>query len=227
MRLFRESGQLAAAERLIKGAAEDRRNDRTALLALLVPIYSEQGRIDEAKRFIEDRWQYLNARGEGSLEPAVKLLRDHIELTLKPTPVETIRAVFDQAAKLALDDDRVWLGRANLAIRTGRPSTMAARWLDQCQQRRPDDLAIWNARLSWGIAANRIDVVQQAMTHLEPAGAKQPEEAAKLRRKTAEIDELLARYLKLHDRKQPIRDAVEMARLARSRLGRDSERAVF
>ena len=43
----------------------------------------------------------------------------HIELTFKPNPIENVRAYLDQASKLAPDDDRVWLGRANLAIRTG------------------------------------------------------------------------------------------------------------
>ena len=91
----------------------------------------------------------------------------HIELTLKPTPVETIRAFLDQAARLAPDDDRVWLGRANLAIRTGAYDE-AERWLDACLRRRPDDVPVWRARLSWGIATNRIDVVKQAAD--APAG---------------------------------------------------------
>ena len=99
MRLFQESGRLAAAERLIHDAAEDPRNDRTALLVLLVPIFTELGRVDEAERLIEDRWEHLNASGEGALEPAIKLLRLHVELTLKPTPVETIRLFLDQAAR--------------------------------------------------------------------------------------------------------------------------------
>ena len=43
MRLFQESGQLAAAERLINDAAEDPRNDRTALLVLLVPMLQPAG----------------------------------------------------------------------------------------------------------------------------------------------------------------------------------------
>ena len=86
MRLFHESGQFAAAERLINDAAEDPRNDRTALLVLLVPMLSELGRIDEAERLIEDRWEHLNRSGEGALEPAIKLLRQHIELTSKADP---------------------------------------------------------------------------------------------------------------------------------------------
>ena len=116
--------------------------------------------------------------GEGALEPAIKLVRQHIELTLKPTPVETIRAALDQAARLAPEDDRVWLGRANLAIRTGAYDE-AERWLDACLRRRPEDVPVWRARLSWGIATNRIDVVEQALTHL-PAAESTPAQLHRL-----------------------------------------------
>ncbi len=170
VRLIVESGQLAEAERFIDAAALDRRNDRTALLALLVPMFRDLGRIDEAERLIEDRWEHLNDLGEGALEPAIKLLEEHIDLTLKATPVETIRALFDKAARVAPEDDRVWLGRANLAIRVGEYAE-AGRWLDACQQRRPDDLPVWRARLSWGLATNRVDVVEQGITHLPAAKA--------------------------------------------------------
>ena len=168
MRLFQDSGQISAAERLIIGAAQDRRNDRTALLVLLVPIFSELGLIDEAERLIEDRWEHLNALGEGALEPAIRLLRQHIDLTWKAIPVESVRALLDQAARLAKDDDRVMLGQANLAIRTGAYEE-AGRHLDVCQQMRPEDIPVWRARLSWGMATNRIEVVRQAMTHLPAA----------------------------------------------------------
>ena len=96
MRLLHESGQLAAAEQLINDAARDPRNDRTALLVLLVPMYSDLGRIDEAEQLIEDRWEHLNQKGEGALEPAIKLVRQHIELTLKALPVETVRTFLEQ-----------------------------------------------------------------------------------------------------------------------------------
>ncbi len=89
MQILLESGQLAAAEQLVNAAALDPRNDRTALLVLLVPMLSESGRIDEAERLIEQRWEYLNAAGKGALEAAIKLVQQHIELTLKPTRVET------------------------------------------------------------------------------------------------------------------------------------------
>ena len=60
---------------------------------LLVPIYRGLGLNDEAERLIEDRWEHLNALGEEALKPAIKLVRQHIELTSKATPVETLRAV--------------------------------------------------------------------------------------------------------------------------------------
>jgi thioredoxin-like negative regulator of GroEL len=275
MRLFQEAGQLATAERLVFDAVEDARNDRTALLVLLAPMLSQLGRIEEAARLVEDRWEHLNALGEGALEPAIKLLQSHIELTWRAAPVENVRAFLDRAARLAPEDDRVWLGQANLAIRTGA-SHEAERWLDACLRRRPEDVPVWRARLSWGMATNQIDVVRQAMTHLPAAESTpprlhrlnawfasqrgdgeterrelerllaaapadltaldrlaqlaehegQPARAAELRRKKDEIDRLRARYEKLSERKQPLRDAVEMARLA-ERLGRAFEARGF
>ena len=165
--MLQDSGQFAAAEKLIREATQDRRHDRTASLLLLVPMYSELGRSDEARQLIEDQWDHLNARGEGGLEPAIKLLRQHIELTWKPSPVETVRAALDQAARLAPKDDRVWLGQANMAIQTGAYDE-AGRLLDACEQSRPDDVPIL-PRLSWGIATDRPEVVQRAMARLQSA----------------------------------------------------------
>jgi thioredoxin-like negative regulator of GroEL len=179
MRLFQQSGRYADAEQLIDRAADDPRHDRTALLALLVPMLGELGRHDEAARLIEERWEALNQSGEAALEPAIKLLRLHIDLSSRPAPVEDARRVLDRASQLAPDDDRVWLGRANLAIRTGALDD-AGRLLDACLQRRPDDVPVWQARLNWGLATRRVDVVQQALTHL-PAAQATPSQIHRLR----------------------------------------------
>jgi propanediol dehydratase small subunit len=56
--------------------------------------------------------------------------------------------------------------------------------------------------------------------------AGQPARAAELRGKKAEMSQLRARYLKLYDRMQPMRDAEEMAGLA-EQLGRNFEARVF
>ena len=62
-----------------------------------------------------------------------------------------------RAERQAPDDDRVWLGRANLATWSGRFDE-ADRWLDACLGRRPRDPAVWRARLDWARAAGRVDV---------------------------------------------------------------------
>ncbi len=144
LRLFHEGGRLDAAERLILAAAADPRNERTAVLVLLVPMYSEQGRIDEAARLVEAQWEHLNETGEGASEPGVKLIRLHMELTLKAIPVETLRALLAQRRALAADDDRVWLGEANVALRTGA-FDVAEQLLDACLKRRPTDEPVWRA----------------------------------------------------------------------------------
>jgi thioredoxin-like negative regulator of GroEL len=176
--LFHESGRLAAVEQFISDAAEDPRNDGSSLLILLAPIYYQQGRLDEAERLIETRWEFLSEQGEGALEPAIKLVRMHIELTSKAISVETLSAYFEEVAGLAPMDERVWLGQANLAIRMGAYEA-AERLLDACLKRRPQDVAVWRARLSWGLATDRIDLVQQALTHL-PAAESNPAQLHRL-----------------------------------------------
>ncbi len=165
LRLFHDTGRLASAEQLVLDAAKDPRNDPTELLVLLVPIYSQIGRSDDAARLIEDRWTALKGRGEATPDESIKLVRLHIELTSKTPPVENIRAYLDQVGRLAPEDDRVWLGRAHLAIQT-EAHDEARRWLDACTRRRPDDIPVWRAWLRYGIASHRADVVQNAMSHL-------------------------------------------------------------
>ncbi len=79
---------------------------------------------------------------------------------------------------VAPDDDRVWLGRANLAIRDGS-FDLAARLLDACLRRRPDDVPVWRARLNWALATNQLAMVLQALEHL-PADDSAPAQIHKL-----------------------------------------------
>ena len=275
MWLLHNEGRLAKAERLVSEAARDQRNNRTSLMVGLVPIMIETGRQDEATELIEDRWDDLNAIGQGALDPAIKLLLQHVEVTTGEAAIDVVRTSLDEAAKLAPDDDRVWLGRANLAIRTGEMKD-AERWLNECEKQRPDDRAVWRARLKWAMATGRIGAVERAMTHLPDdallsaeqhrinawlAGHRgdfakerselelllgadpgdlsaldrlidlhkkggQPVLAAKVVQKRNAVRELLDRYMMLHGRKQPIRDAEELARIA-EQLGRGFEARGF
>ena len=48
------------------------------------------------------------------------LLRQLANLdSINPVPIEKIWPALEKAAEISPDDDRIWLGRANLAIRTG------------------------------------------------------------------------------------------------------------
>ncbi len=275
MRLLQDDGRLAEAERLVSEAARDRRDNRTSLMVGLVPIMVESGRQAEAIELIEDHWEYLNSLGQGALDPAIKLLLRHVELTTGPVAIDAVRTSLDEAAQRAPGDDRVWLGRANLAIRTGDMKA-AEPWLDRCEMKRPDDRAVWRARLDWAMATDRIDAVERALTHLPDVASfsaarhrinawlarhrgdfaaahselelliaadpgdlsafdrlidlhkkgNQPTSAAEVSRDRNAVRELLGRYIMLHDRKQPIRDAEELARIA-EQLGRKFEARGF
>ena len=107
--------------------------------------------------------------------PAAVLVQLY-RLDTAPFPLEMTRNVLDKADS---NDDRVWLARANLAIRTGR-FDVAGRWLDACLQRRPDDRATWRSRLELAVASGDADAAWQALEHL-PADEYSPAESLRLR----------------------------------------------
>jgi enediyne biosynthesis protein E4 len=271
MELEVAGGRFAAAEHLVTKAMADPRIDATALPLCLGPIYWIQGRIQDAEQGIERRWAVWNERGEGASEKAIDLVRLYVDLWRAPLPVELVRDRLEKVGQLAPDDDRVWLGKANLAIRTGHYDE-AERWLVACLRQRPDDVPVWRARLDWAVASGRVTEVREALKHLPLSGSTpaqvprlaawlatkrgdrateqaalerlitvdpteftaldrmaelaveqgQPDRAAGLRDRKAQIEPLRARYQKLYQRNQSRRDAAEMARLA-TLLGRRFE----
>jgi thioredoxin-like negative regulator of GroEL len=275
VQLLARSGKFSDAEQLVASLSLDPRLEKTSVRIMLVPIYRHLGRLDEARRKIEARWEYFNEVGKGAMEPAIQILRMHIELIGRPPSVESTREYLGRASRLAPGDDRIWLGRANLAIQTG-DLVVAKRWLDACVERRPSDAAVWRATLSWAVAARRVDILQEALKHI-PAGESSSAQvhricawlfsergdvtgergqleklihadpadrtaidrlaqlaeqggrnadAVELRLTAIKIDRIRARYEQLHERKQPVRNAVEMTRLAQA-LGRRFEARAF
>jgi enediyne biosynthesis protein E4 len=270
-----DRGRLADAEQLIKTLNDDSRSDESDASILLGPIYCNQGRVEEAKRLIAARWYHLNKAGEGASEKAINLLRLYTEIPANAVPIEATRDFLDQAALSSPDDDRIWLGKANLAIRAGAYEE-AAGWLNACLRRRPEDTAVWRAWLDRATTANDIDAARRALPHLPAAESTsadverlaawlaarrgdvererralerlidadpsdfqawdrlaelaksdgQLDRARELHLKKTEIGRLHARYQKLHERHQPKRDAVEMARLA-GLLGRRFEARAY
>jgi tetratricopeptide (TPR) repeat protein len=170
MKLRSERGRLADAEEVVGRALEDHRLDRLGLGAMLVYDFTQEGRVEEAARLLEESWKLLREYGEGASERAIGLARTHMELDRETAPIEVLRTYFEQAARLAPEDDRVVLGRANLAIRAGLYDE-AARWLDACLRRRPEDASVWRSRLKWAMAANRPSELREALRHLRVANS--------------------------------------------------------
>ncbi len=149
---FSEAEDLAPAFDDPKLAAEAR---QTCAFILKV-----EGRAGEARRIIEGGWR-------DSPNP-VASLREIWRLDHQPLDVELSRGELTRAGAKAPDDDRVWLGRANLAVWEGRFDE-AARWLERCLRRRPEDPAVWRACLRCARAADDPVAVWRALEHLTTA----------------------------------------------------------
>src|SRR5262249_58873818 len=101
----------------------------------------------------------------GRSSQAVGLLKELWDIDATVYPVVAIQRVLDVADP---NDDRVWLARANLAIKTGWYDEARKR-LDACLSRRPDDRAVWRGCLDLALAWDDLPGVWQALPHL-PAG---------------------------------------------------------
>ncbi|APW58861.1 FG-GAP-like repeat-containing protein [Paludisphaera borealis] len=122
---------------------------------MLQQVYMFEGR-DESLR----RRKYVEL---GSARDAAEVLRRNWLIDeSKAFPVDAMKTKLEKAGEEAPDDDRVWLGKANLALRMARPDE-ADRWITRCLARRPDDPAVWQARLDWAVAVNREPEALEAM----------------------------------------------------------------
>ena len=106
----------------------------------------------------------LQADVEGMRDPS-EPLRMLWNLDHDPYPVNRISQLLEKAKRTAPDDDRVWLALADLATHLRRFKE-ADGWLTRCERARPDDGAVWDARLRWSRAAGRPDEVVTARAPL-------------------------------------------------------------
>ena len=86
-------------------------------------------------------------------------------------PVDYVRNTLEAADS---NDDRVWLGKANLAAWTGQFDE-ASRWLAECVRRRPEDQAVWRARLECARAGGDLASFRLAAQQLSLVGFTRPE----------------------------------------------------
>ena len=104
-----------------------------------------EGRIREARELLIEEWR-------GAVDPSDVLKRLY-QLEVAHFPLEHVKEGLRRADP---DDDRAWLGQANLALWLGH-FPEASRWLDQCERRRPDDQPVWLAKLSLALASRDLD----------------------------------------------------------------------
>ena len=105
---------------------------RWALATLLL----WEGRLDEVRSLLEEIWRIGHDRDRTAA------LREMWRLDAVIVAANEIQPVLDQAARVAPDDDRVWLARAYLALRYGR-CAVAHVWLDASLQKHPEDPVVW------------------------------------------------------------------------------------
>jgi tetratricopeptide (TPR) repeat protein len=159
--------RFAAAEELLPAALRASGDHAIEAREALVVLLKLEGRFDELRAVVQGGWD--------SYPDRFGLLRQLANLdSINPVPIEKIWPALEKAAENAPDDDRIWLGRANLAVRTGE-FARARRWLDDCLRRRPRDVPVWKGRMDLALATGDVAGAREALGHLPPDGVT-PEE---------------------------------------------------
>ena len=127
---------------------------------------------------MQTNWSALDRVGRGGSSQALELVRLHILLGMGKSSLDALNSFLERAGSLAPEDDRVWLGKANLAMRNG-DFDQASRWLALCGKRRPRDAPVLHARLAWAVATGHVDVARECLALL-PAEDCAPGEVYKL-----------------------------------------------
>jgi tetratricopeptide (TPR) repeat protein len=166
-RLALDHGRLAEAEKSLAALGDDRDDEEAG--RLLEQLLFVSGRSEDVGPAIEKRW--------GSARDKATLLRTRWLLDSQPLPIAALRESLDRLRREAPEDDRVWLGCADLATRTGQHAE-ADEWLKRCEARRPGDRYVRRARLAWALSAGRTDDAVHLMSLIPADGVSSRELAA-------------------------------------------------
>src|SRR5262249_31403854 len=113
-------GRWLDAEALLRRTLDDPRGQAVAIRRPLFALLWMQGRGVEAAALIQDNWRQMSRPDWPRPDEATEAMEDLLAMRVDAPTVEGIRAVLAMSARQAPDDDRVRLGRANLATRTGQ-----------------------------------------------------------------------------------------------------------
>ena len=172
VRLLMKRDQFALAEELLPVALQASGQHAVEARETLVHLLNLEGRFAEVRALVQEGWDTYPDR--------FGLLRQLATLdSINPNPIETIRPELEKAAVNSPDDDRIWLGRANLGIRTGE-FDKAQKWLEDCLRRRPRDAAVWKSQLDLALATGDAALAREVIGHLPPDSVP-PEQVLTLR----------------------------------------------
>jgi enediyne biosynthesis protein E4 len=143
-----------AGEVLLESLSQPAWPEQFELERALSRLYRFEGRSDDVRRALRGSWSRAP-------NPAA-ILKELWFHDTTPVPVEALLLALEKADQ---GDDRVWLGRANQAILTGRFGD-AAGWVDRCVARRPFDPAVWKARLDLAMATDDVPGFWAALERL-------------------------------------------------------------
>ena len=153
---FINTGRYRSAEEILLRALPETRDPADALKVRreLSRLYRFEGRMDDIRWTLHSSWPVATDR------PA--LLKELWLLDNSPQPIQAWSLALSKADP---GDDRVWLGRAAVAILTGRYEE-ASDLLARC----PDDPAVWRARLDLALASDDEPAAWRASARLASGG---------------------------------------------------------
>ena len=151
-------GRLHDAERRLEQVLARGGPGLDGVRGLLSHIYQMEVRFDDVKPLLRARL--------AEAEDPTRTLRELDNFDLERLPYDGLRAALEKAGQLAPDDDRVWLGKARLAIEAGRWEEAAAS-LRRCRHAGADP-PVWRAWLDWARGSGRPDEALVAARHLGP-----------------------------------------------------------
>jgi tetratricopeptide (TPR) repeat protein len=153
-------GRLHAAERRLSQFIGQGGPVRDAIRGLLRRIYELEVRFDDVKSLL--RADLAEA------DDPIRDLKELSNLDLRRLPYDGLKGALEKAGKLAPEDDRVWLGKARLALEAGRWDE-ANDWLTRCR-RAGADSPVWRSQLEWARGSGRLDEAIEAARQLGPEG---------------------------------------------------------
>ena len=172
-----DRGQFAEIEVLLTQALRDPRIDGSELRRYLVRLYTQEGRLEEARRLIDAVWEGLNRAGRGGAARPSNSFGFITPWKRGWRPPRRFTTNWIRSAPRPR-------GRSDLAGE-GEPGDPprrvyeAAKWLDACLRKRPEDVPVWQARLDWALGVGRVPEVWEALGHL-PVDTASPAQVHRL-----------------------------------------------